>query len=127
MKSPSNVVIKDFDKEFLVSSFLRYGLAIVFLYAAFSAFLNPSNWIGFIPDYLTFGLSKSLLLTLFSTYELILGLLLLSNYKIFKTSIFSTITLFLIIGLNIQVLDIVFRDLAIIFMSLTLNVISYGK
>lgn len=120
-------IYKDYNKELLISSFLRFGIAFVFLYASISTFLNPSDWIGFFPDYLVYFLSKQTLLFIFSGFELLLGLAILGNYRIFLTSVLSTITLFLITIFNVQSLDIVFRDFAIFVMSLSLNIMSYRK
>ena len=112
-------------KELLISLLLRSGLAIVFIYAAVSSFLQPLNWIGYIPNFVELIISKELFLIIFSVYEIVLGMVLLANYKTFLVSIFSSVTLLLITFGNIFVLDIVFRDIAILFMSLALNVLSY--
>lgn len=104
---------------------LRTGLAVVFFYAAISSLLNSQNWVGFIPDNIEFIISKSIFLIIFSIFQFLLGLLLLSNYKIFKISILTSITLFMIILPNLLILDIIFRDIAILFMSITLNILTY--
>ena len=114
-------------KEFLVSLLLRSGLSIVFLYAAFSSFLNPLNWIGFVPEFIKFLIPKETFLIIFSIYEIILGIGLLSSYKTFQLSILSSATLFFILFGNINALDILFRDIAIFFMALALVALSYKK
>ncbi|GIU68237.1 MAG: hypothetical protein KatS3mg001_087 [Candidatus Pacearchaeota archaeon] len=120
---------KNYDKNFerkkeAVSFFLRAGLAVVFFYAAFSSFLFPENWIGFIPLFLKKMFSQEILLLLFSLYEIFLGLWLLSNKKTFYAAFFSAITMFLIIISNIILFDIVFRDIAIMFMAIALAFLS---
>ena len=114
-------------KELLISLLLRSGLAIVFIYAAISAFLNPSNWIGFVPGFIEFIIPKEIFLVIFSIYEVFLGIGLLANYKTFKLALLSSITLFFILFGNIFALDILFRDVAILFMSLSLMALSYKK
>lgn len=114
-------------KEFLVSMLLRYGLGIVFIYAGISSFFTPTNWIGFVPDFIGLIIPKEIFLIVFSVYEILLGIGLFANYKTFELSIFSSITLFLILFGNISVLDILFRDIAILFMSLSLMALSYKK
>jgi len=109
----------------LVSFFLRAGLALVFLYAAISSFLNPSSWIGFIPLFLKNLIDANLLLFAFSFYEIILGLWLLSNKSIFYASLFSALTMLGIIIPNFLALDIVFRDIAILFSAIALMILSY--
>jgi|SRR3989344_1830641 len=112
-----------YNKETLASFFLRLGLAVVFFYAAISSFLSPQNWIGFFPRFL----QVSWILTLFSVYEMILGLWFLSNKKVFYASILSALTLFFIVVFNITLLDVIFRDIAIFFMALALAALSYEK
>lgn len=114
-------------KEMFISLLLRSGLAIVFIYAALSAFFNPLNWVGFIPAFLDSIVSREILLIIFSTFEILLGFGLLANYKTFTLSIISSAVILLIIGGNIFALDILFRDIAILFMALALVVLSYKK
>ncbi len=107
-------------KEIFVSILLRYGLGIVFVYAGIAAFFNPENWIGFVPDFL-----DGVFLMIFSTYEILLGLGLFANFKTYHLSILSSLTLLAIIISNISLLDLLFRDVAIFFMSLSLLVLSH--
>src|SRR3989344_6435365 len=96
--------------KYLVSFFLRLGIAAVFLYAAIASFLTPNNWIGFLPGWLKNIISGTALLVIFSAYEIILSLWILSGKKTFYAGILASITLFLIIITNITHLDILFRD-----------------
>lgn len=115
------------DKVTKVSLILRVGLAISFIYAAISSFLNPINWLGFIPNFIEIIISREIFLMIFAIFQIILGISLLANYRTYLISIISSITLFLIIVSNLFILDIVFRDIAILFMALALAVISYKK
>ena len=102
--------------------FLRVGLALVFLYYAISSFLNPSSWAGFIPLFLRNLVDANLLLTLFSMYEIILGVWIFLNKGIFYASLLSSLTMLAIIISNFGALDIVFRDIAILFSANALRV-----
>ncbi len=112
-------------KEFLISFLLRSGLAIAFFYAGISSFLNPTNWIGFVPNFIGAIISKEIFLMIFSAYQVFLGIGLLFDYKTFTLSILSSITLFFILFVNIMNLEILFRDIAILFMALALISLSY--
>jgi len=112
-----------YNKEVLASLFLRIGLAFAFFYAAIASFIFPENWIGFFPAFLR----TSWILILFSVYEIILGLWLLSNKKTFYVSIISAVTLFFIVVFNLTLFDLVFRDVSIFFMAVALAVLSYKK
>ncbi len=111
-------------RELLISFLLRSGLAIAFFYAGISSFLNPTNWIGFVPNFIGAIISKEIFLIIFSVYELLLGIGLLFDYKTFALSILSSVTLFLILFGNIMNLEILFRDIAILFMALALVALS---
>jgi|SRR3989344_3319561 len=108
------------ENKSLVSFFLRLALASVFLYAAIASFLTPNNWIGFLPQWLKNIIPGTTLLFIFSIYEILLSLWLLSGKKIIYSSILSAITLLLIIVTNIAQLDILFRDIAIFFSAIAL-------
>ena len=114
------------NKNALVSFFLRSGLAIVFFYAGIASLISPQNWVGFIPQFIQNNFPEFIFLSLFSVYEIFLGVWLLSDKKIFYASILSSVTMFFIIISNIFVFDVVFRDIAILFMALSLIIFS-GK
>lgn len=99
---------------------LRLSIASVFLYAAIASFIEPENWIGYFPVFLRNLLPEKILLTMFSSYEILLSLWILSGWKSFWSAILSALTLVGIIAFNISQLDIIFRDLTIIFASLAL-------
>lgn len=114
-------------KNILISFLLRSGLAIVFFYAGISSLLNPTNWIGFVPNFIELIIPKAIFLVVFSIYEILLSIGLLSDYKTFALSILSSATLFLILFGNIMALEILFRDIAILFMALALTALSKNK
>ena len=118
---------KEQNKYILISFLLRVGLAITFFYAGISSFLSSTNWIGFVPNFIGLIISKEIFLMIFSGYQIILGIGLLFDYKNFALSILSSATLFLILFVNIINLEILFRDIAILFMALALISLSYKK
>ena len=108
------------NKEKSISLILRIGLAFTFIYVAISSFINPTSWLGFFPKFL----QKEIILTIFSIYEIFIGLWLITNKKIFYASILSSITLFGIIIFNLGAMDIIFRDVAILFAAIALAILS---
>src|SRR3989344_9147581 len=116
---------KEQSKNILISFLLRAGLAIAFFYAGISSFLAPTNWIGFVPNFIGAIISKEIFLMSFSGYQILLGIGLLFDYKTFMLSILSSLTLFLIVSGNIMSLELLFRDVAILFMALALISLSY--
>ncbi|MBI5397969.1 hypothetical protein HZB03_00765 [Candidatus Woesearchaeota archaeon] len=112
----------------LLSSFLlRTGLGIVFLYAAVSAFLQPESWIGFFPAWLRAIIPGETLLLLFGLYQLLLALWLFSGWRTFYAASLTSLTLLAIIIVNITTLDIVFRDIAILFCAAALAILSRNE
>lgn len=95
---------------------LRVGLAFAFLYAAISAFITPSSWLGFLPSFLR----TTTILALFSIVEIIVALWLLSGKKVFYASILSVLMLLGIILFNLGALEIIFRDVTILLAALAL-------
>ena len=112
------------NKQYLSNLLLRIGLAFVFLYVGIAAFLNPNNWVGFIPEIGNF-ITKAILLQIHSATNILLALWLLSNKKTFYAASLSSIFLFFIVIFNLNSFDIVFRDVAILLSSLALAVLNY--
>lgn len=106
---------------------LRLGLSFVFFYAVVGSFINPENWIGYFPQFLRQHLPSNLILILFSAYEFILGTWLLSGWKIFYPSILSALTISGIIIFNLNQMDVIFRDVAILFSAVSLAILTSDK
>lgn len=99
--------------------FIRLGLAFVFLYAGISGLLNPSAWVGFLPVWLEFVASLSVLLLIFSIFEIILALLLLFWHSPYPALI-SALLLISIVVFNFGAIDTLFRDIGMFFMAIAL-------
>jgi uncharacterized membrane protein YphA (DoxX/SURF4 family) len=99
---------------------LRAGLSIVFLYAAISSFVTPSDWIGFLPPFLTDHIAGETLLRFFSVYEIALVAWLVSGIYVRWAALLCALTLAGIIVSNIHQFPITFRDLALVFAALAL-------
>ncbi|HXS14678.1 MAG TPA: hypothetical protein VN711_00955 [Candidatus Saccharimonadales bacterium] len=111
----------------VVHILLRLSIASVFLYAAIAATLQPQNWIWYIPQFARNMLPSQTLLAGFSFYQLLLSLWILSGRKTLYAASLSSLTLLGIIIVNVNILDVLFRDFAIFFASLALAVGSYTK
>lgn len=113
--------------ERLISFLIRAGIATAFLYAAIAAFLEPFSWVGFLPTWIEAIIPRTAVLSLFSTYEVALALWLLSGKHAFRASACAAATLFCIIIFNIGSLDILFRDVPILFAALAMMAMTYKK
>ena len=111
----------------LISFLLRIAIAVPFLYAAISATLQPENWMGYFPSGLRAIIPGALLLAGFSLYQGALSVWLISGKRILYPSLLSVLTLLAIITANITLLDIVFRDVGLLFAGVALIVIHYRE
>lgn len=107
-----------------VSLFLRLGIAFTFIYVGFAAFANPNAWIGFIPEFVDNIIARSSFLKIHAVFDLLLGVWLLSNWKIFYASVVSALFLFGIVVFNLGALDIIFRDIGLFFAAVALVYLS---
>jgi len=103
----------------IVLLFLRLAIASVFYYAAIASFIEPDNWIGYLPQFLRHIFPATFLLSSFSW--------IMSGWKSFYSACLASLTLIGIIISNITLIDIVFRDIAIFFASLALATASWEK
>lgn len=112
--SPSNVS----------SLLLRFGIAFVFLYPAFAAFSTPNDWIGFFPpSILEFGgkfIPEVSILHLFSAGEIVIGVWLISGWKIAYAATLAALILATITLTNLGAFDIIFRDVGLSLAALAL-------
>lgn len=104
----------------LVGWLLRIALALVFLYAAIGSTLAPSEWIGYLPGFLTNYVNPTIILKFFSLYELLLALLLLGGIYVRYVALLAAATLVGIVASNFSLFIITFRDFALMFAALAL-------
>ena len=114
-------------REKFVSFLLRAGIGFSFLYVGVMAFINPDAWIGFIPSFVEIIISRELFLIFHGILDLILGLWLLSGWKVFYASIVSGVLLFFIVIFNLVSLDVIFRDITILLAAIALGILSKDK
>ena len=107
---------------------LRLGLAFTLLYAAWSAFQNPLNWIGFVSsDFISlipFQVSPQELLMALSIVQAGLAALLLWGKQLVFVSLAVSAFLLGIIWFNLGAMDILFRDVGLFFSALALFVLA---
>ena len=95
----------------MASLLLRIGLALGFLYPAIAGFIEPQNWIGFLPPFLA---TNEILFT-FGAFEILLALWLLSGFRVGLAALISGALVLGVVVTNLGALDIVFRDIPLIF------------
>ena len=109
-----------------VSNFvLRAGVALAFLYTPIDALFDPFSWIGYLPHFARGFVPDIVLLHSFGVLEVIIALWILSGKKIFIPSLLATFILSIIVLLNLQDFQIIFRDLSIAAAAFVLAIDSY--
>ncbi|MEK7090212.1 MAG: hypothetical protein AAB930_01365 [Patescibacteria group bacterium] len=109
------------------SLLLRTGLAFAFFYAAGASYFDQTSWIGFFPDFLRQMFPEKFLLGGFSLFEVILGLWLLSGRYQFWAGLVSAGALAGIVMFNLSLMDIVFRDISLVFAALGITALASKK
>ncbi len=103
---------------------LRFGVAFTFLYASISAFINPTPWLAYFPDFLRQAMPDDVLLYTWGGGELIIGLWLLTGYRIFMPSVLAAGLMFGIFIFDFKSMNVIFRNVCILCTSVSLAVIS---
>lgn len=106
--------------DVLISYLLRVAIAFAFLYPPVSAYLNPTAWIWFVPDFVEIFLPKEIFLYAFSIFEILvaLGVLFMKNPII--PALGAALALAAIVVIDWAAFDIVFRDISILLSAIAL-------
>lgn len=99
---------------------MRFGAAFALLYPALNAFFEPYTWLGYFPAFARGFISDLVLLYAFGVVEIVLALWILSGIKIFWPASMATALLVAIVVFNPHEFPIVFRDLSIASLTLSL-------
>ncbi len=103
---------------------LRFGVAFTFLFAAVSAFINPDPWLAYFPGFMRSMVADDILLLTWGVGEVIIGLWLISGWKIFLPSIAASGLLLGIFIFDFHSINITFRNVSILSTSIALAIMS---
>jgi hypothetical protein len=93
---------------------LRIGIAFAFLYVAYAAFTDPVSWLSYLPSFVTgLGFSMTTLGIGLTTFHAVIGLWILSGWRIFIPSLIAALFLGAAVYVNQNQLDILFRDVSL--------------
>lgn len=108
----------------LTSLFIRFGLIFVFGWAAVIMSLNPASYLHYMPMWVESFMPRTLALHIFSIYEIVLCLWLLSGKKMMYAGILSAVTIAGLTGVNYKEFGVLFRNVSIFFSAVALSVLS---
>lgn len=126
MQTSTSMIANDARAAYFI---LRLGAALAFLYPPVNAIFDPNAWIGYFPQFIfqiatTLHMSDEVLLHSFGIVELVIGLWILSGWRIFTPAIVATLMLVGIVVFNLGQFQIVFRDLSIAALTLGLAIVN---
>ncbi len=107
--------------------FLRLGLAFVYGYAAVEIYLNPANFLKYIPPMVQNMIPTDIFLLVFGIFEILLVLWLISGKKTEYAGLISFLLMVGIIIPNTAFFNVLFRNVAIALASLALSALDYKK
>jgi uncharacterized membrane protein YphA (DoxX/SURF4 family) len=109
-------------RDKLADLILRIGTAFAFLYPAINAYSNPYTWIGYFPKFTQGILPDMVLLHSFGVIEIIIALFILFGKNVFWSAVIASLMLAGIIIFNFRDFEILFRDVAILAMTISLAI-----
>lgn len=112
------------EREKLFNFLLRAGVAFSFIFPPVNALFDPDSWIGYFPKFISGVIPDAVLLHGFGAIEIIIAVWILSGRKIFIPSAAAAAMLVAIVAFNSGNFQVLFRDLSIAAMSLSLAVIN---
>ena len=113
-------------KRSLIFLIVRLGVAFAFIYPPVSAWFTPLSWVGYLPEFVhVLSIDEFVLLHIIGFVEIIVGLWILTGRHIFVPSVAASIFLITLVLFNINQLEVLFRDISILAMTLALAVWSY--
>ncbi len=99
--------------------FLRLAIGLPLIWAGVSSIMSPTNWIGFVPDWIQTFIPKESFMMLHGIGELGLGILLIAGTFPVLLSALAFLDITAILVFN-GVDDITFRDLGLSIVALIL-------
>jgi len=113
-------------KRSIIFLLLRIGVGFVFLYPPIAAINAPLEWNAYMPDFLSLlPVREFVLLHIAGAIEVIIALWILSGRQIFIPSVIASLFLLVFIFSNFDQFDVIFRNVGILTMTLSLALWSY--
>ena len=114
-----------FDKnQRYATLFIRLGIAVVFLWFGFDKFIQPVNWIGWVPNWMQtlIPISMTAFMYVQGAIETLVGVLLLFGYQVRFAAFLAAITL---LGVELAMVgtgqtEMMLRDAGLLAASLSL-------
>lgn len=114
------------NKRSIIFLLLRIGVAFAFLYPPIAAVNAPLEWNTYMPDFLSLlPVREFVLLHIAGAIEVIIALWILSGRQIYIPSVLASVFLIVFLFSNLDVFEVVFRNVSVLTMTLSLALWSY--
>lgn len=113
--------------SFVADLILRASVAISFLYPPYAALRDPDGWVGYFPQFVSGFGNEIFLLHTFGAVEVVLGLWILSGWRIAYPALAASALLVAIVAFNLAQFEVLFRDLAIALAALALALLHWPR
>ncbi|MEO8637680.1 MAG: hypothetical protein ABI430_02135 [Candidatus Taylorbacteria bacterium] len=102
---------------------IRVAIAFAFFYPAIKIHIDPDSWLSYFPPFIkTVGIPQIVILYLFTAVHLAIGIWILSGKRIFIPCLLATLFLAGLILTNLSQMDILFRDVSLLLITLALAI-----
>lgn len=102
---------------------LRLAVAFAFFYPPVDALVDPTSWVGYLPKFVHGLVPDLVVLHSFGLVEAVIALWILSGRRIFIPSLLAALILAVIVLLNLQDFQVLFRDVALLLAALSLAIV----
>jgi hypothetical protein len=100
---------------------VRLAIAFAFFYPAVKIHINPDAWLGYFPPFVeSLGIPQAIIVSIFTLLHIAVALWILFGKRIFIPSILASIFLLGVIVFNLSQMDILFRDVSLLLVTLAL-------
>ncbi|OHA17379.1 MAG: hypothetical protein A3G52_03750 [Candidatus Taylorbacteria bacterium RIFCSPLOWO2_12_FULL_43_20] len=111
-----------------ISYFLiRTAIAFAFLYPAVRIHFDPQSWTGYFPLFIKASIPELILVSIYTFVHVAIAVWILTGKKLFVPYATATILLLAVVLFNLNQIDILFRDISLLFVTAGLAVGHLGE
>ena len=112
------------DRANLAELLLRLGLSFAFFYAGIAALAQPDSWAGFVPAWIGSVIAIGMFLKIHAVVQILLAAAILLLPNPFYPALLAAGAMAGVVISNLAIMDVVFRDISIMFAALALASLS---
>ena len=107
-------------KEKIANILLRTSISFAFIYVAIATIIDQASWVSYAPSFIRNVFPESLLIGALAIGHSLLGVWILSGWRIFWPTLLAGLYLISLVGFNLSQIDILFRDISLALVAFAL-------